>query len=122
METYKSKTMSNSNDIEERLRQLEEELNFSSKQEPMKSADPSHTNFEQATDTAKSGVVGLVSWINGLTGVTKVAAIAAVGIFTFVIIKFLVNLVAAAISLVFMVGIIYVLYKLFFAPKPPAQI
>jgi hypothetical protein len=117
--------MSQSSDIEERLRQMEQELN-SPQQPPMKSADPAQTQFNQASETvvgtAKLGAAGLVSWINGLTGVVKIGAIAVVGILTFSVVKFVVSLAAAAISLVFMVGIIYVSYKLFFEPKPPSQV
>jgi uncharacterized membrane protein len=121
--------MSNLDDLEERFRQMEREVN-NKVETPMKSADPVKSNFQsefnQATEntveTAKTSLSGLVGWINSLTGVTKIVAIAVVGILTFTIVKFLVNLVAAAISVAFMVAIAYLLYKLFFetksAPKP----
>lgn len=117
--------MSNLDDLEERFRQMEREVN-NKVESPMKSADPFKTEFNQATEntveTAKTSLSGLVNWINSLTGVTKIVAITVVGILTFTIVKFLVNLVAAAISVAFMVAIAYLLYKLFFetksAPKP----
>jgi uncharacterized membrane protein len=117
--------MSNLDDLEERFRQMEREVN-NKVEAPMKSADPFKSEFNQATEntveTAKTSLSGLVGWINSLTGVTKIVAIAVVGILTFTIVKFLVNLVAAAISVAFMVAIAYLLYKLFFetksAPKP----
>jgi uncharacterized membrane protein len=112
--------MSNSDDLEERFRQMEREVN-NKFETPMKSADPFKSEFNQASEntveTAKNSLSGLVNWINSLTGITKIGAIAIVGILTFTIVKFLVNLVAAAISLVFMLAIAYLLYKLFFESK-----
>lgn len=117
--------MSNSDDLEERFRQMEREVN-SKFESPTKSADPVKSEFNQTSnntvETAKTTVSGLVNWINSLTGVTKIVAIAVVGIITFTIVKFLVNLVAAAISLVFMFAIAYLLYKLFFESKPDSKL
>jgi uncharacterized membrane protein len=115
--------MSNSDDLEERFRQLEREVN-NKFETPMKSANPFKSEFNQASEntveTAKTSLSGLVNWINSLTGVTKIIAIAVVGILTFAIVKFLVNIVAAAVSLAFMLAIAYVLYKVFFeTPSSP---
>lgn len=117
--------MSNSDDLEEKFRQMEREVN-SKFEAPMKSADPFKSEFNQASEntveTAKTSLSGIVNWINSLTGVTKIVAIALVGILTFTIVKFLVNLVAAAVSLAFMVAIAYILYKIFFETKSSPKV
>jgi uncharacterized membrane protein len=117
--------MSNSDDLEERFRQMEQEIN-NKFEPPLKSADPVKSEFDRVSgnsvDTAKNSANGLISRINGLTGVTKIAAIAVVGIVLFTVVKFLVSLVAAAVSLVFMFAIAYVLYKIFFQTKPSSKL
>ncbi len=117
--------MSNFDDLEERFRQMEREVN-SKFETPMKSADPFKSEFNQVSEntveTAKTSLSGLVGWINSLKGVTKIVAIAVVGILTFTLVKFLVNLVAAAVSLAFMLAIGYILYKVFFETKSSPKV
>jgi hypothetical protein len=113
--------MSNPNDIEERFRQLEREVNAKS-EPPLKRAEPDK-NAQNGSpfgvdginvDTAKSGLSKLISWINSLTGPTKVIAIAVVGIIAFTILNILFKAVMAAISLGIMALVVFVLYKVFF--------
>ncbi len=116
--------MSNTDDLEERFRQMEREINnkFETPLEtPLKSADPLKSSFNRTSEhtvtTAKNSVSGLVNWLNSLTGITKIVAISVVGIITFTVVKILVNIVAAGVSLLFMLAIAYLLYKLFFETK-----
>jgi hypothetical protein len=113
----------NNNDIEERFRQLEREVNNAKgKEPPLKSAEPGK-NSQNAdpfgvdginVETAKTGLSKLISWINSLTGATKVIAIAVVGIIAFTILNILFKAVMAAISLGIMALVCFVLYKVFF--------
>ncbi|MEE3718677.1 hypothetical protein V2H45_18200 [Tumidithrix elongata RA019] len=121
--------MSNPNDIEERFRQLEREMNMKSSEPPLKRAEPEKSSQNSSPfgvdginmDTAKSGLGSLISWINSLTGATKVIAIAVVGIITFTILNILFKAVMAAISLGIMALVVFVLYKVFFQPSSSTE-
>ncbi len=116
--------MNSPDDLEERMRQLEKEMNFNQAEPPIKRAEPERTSESlphSTLDPAKLGLSGLVSWVNSLTGVTKVVAIVGLGIVAFSILKFVFNLFAAVVSLGLMALVAYVLYKLFFETQPPAS-
>jgi hypothetical protein len=117
--------MSNPNDIEERFRQLEREVNAKN-ETPLKRAEPDKNGSPFGVDginvdTAKSGLSKLISWINSLTGATKVIAIAVVGIVAFTILNILFKAVMAAISLGIMALVVFVLYKVFFQANSSSE-
>lgn len=127
--------MTNSpDDLEQRFRQLEREVDRAFTGDRMKSADPEAEPQQQPTtngnavdsgqtlvDSAKAGGMELLRWINGLTGPVKVVAVIALGIAVFSILNFVFRIVVAAISVGIMALVGYVLYKLFFAPTPPSS-
>lgn len=102
--------MNQPDDLQEKMRQMEQEVYRSVRIEPpLKSADPA---------VQSGGLNGLYQWINGLNGVAKVAAVVVLGLIAFAVISFVLKLVWAAISLSVIAVIIYVLYKVFFEPTP----
>ncbi len=125
--------MTNSpDDLEQRFRQLEREVDRAFTGDRLKSADPEAESQQQPTtngnpvesgqtlvDSAKAGGMELLRWINGLTGPVKVVAVIALGLAVFSILNFVFRLVVAAISVGIMALVGYVLYKLFFAPTAP---
>ncbi len=120
--------MSQTDNLEERFRELEREV-MSNKQQstnqtnnqthnPDKRAEPEFVAVGQSVDAAKTSVGSLISWVNSLTGVTKVAAIVVIGLVVFTVINFAFKLLAAAISIGVMALVGFILYKVFFEPTP----
>jgi hypothetical protein len=113
--------MSGLNDIEEKFRRLEREVN--DVKEEINSDNP---NPGQSSQTSATGIVGafktsladLVRWINGMTGASKVVAVVVLGLLVFTVIGFVLKLVTAAISLAVLAAVIWLLYKLFFESAP----
>jgi hypothetical protein len=102
--------MTQPDDLQERIRQMEQEVYRSVRIEPpLKSADPA---------VQSGGINGLYQWINGLNGVAKVAAVVVLGLIAFAVISFILQLVWAAITLSVFAVIVYALYKIFFETTP----
>ncbi len=115
--------MSQSDNLEERFRELEREVMGNKQQangqhDPNKRAEPERIAIGQSVDAAKTGLGSLVAWVNSLTGATKVAAIIVIGLVSFTILSFVFKLVAAAISIGIMALVGFILYKVFFEPNP----
>lgn len=97
--------MSDPNDFQEHIRQLERELHSTRGSEPpLRSADPELTRVYR--------------WVNSLTGVSKVMAVVVIGIVSFIVIGFFLQLLWQAITLGVFIAICYVLWKLFFDNSP----
>jgi ABC-type multidrug transport system fused ATPase/permease subunit len=102
--------MSNPNDFQDRMRQIEQEMYRSAGVEPpLKSADPTARSFD---------VQSIYGWVNSLTGVAKVVAVVIIGIIAFAVVSFILKLVWAAFTLAMLAVIVFVLYKVFFEPTP----
>ena len=102
--------MSNQPDeIEDRFRQLEQEVYAKNSSEPAKRAEP-----ESGAAMSGFSIQSLFSWIDQQTGVTKIVAIAVLGIGGFMVLSFLFKLVSLAISLAIFSIVAFVLYKIFF--------
>jgi hypothetical protein len=116
--------MSQTDNLEERFRELEREVMGNKQQansqphNPDKRAEPEFVAVGQGVDTAKTSLSSLVAWVNSLTGVTKVVAIAVLGLVAFTILSFVFKLVTAAISIGIMALVGFILYKVFFEPSP----
>ncbi|OIP74733.1 MAG: hypothetical protein AUK48_09070 [Oscillatoriales cyanobacterium CG2_30_44_21] len=113
--------MSQTDNIEERFRELEREVMGkqanSQSQDPNKRAEPEFVAIGQGVDTAKAGLGSLIGWVNSLTGTAKVAAIVVLGLVSFSILSFVFKLVSAAISIGIMALVGLILYKVFFEPS-----
>lgn len=113
--------MSQTDNLEERFRELEREVMGNKQQtnnqsyDPNKRAEPEFVAVTQASDAAKANVGSLINWVNKLTGATKVAAIIVIGLVSFTILSFVFKLVTAAISIGIMALVGFILYKVFFA-------
>jgi len=113
--------MSQTDNLEERFRELEREVMGNKQQtnnpsyDPNKRAEPEFVAVNQAGDAAKANVGSLITWVNKLTGATKVAAIIVIGLVSFTILSFVFKLVTAAISIGIMALVGFILYKVFFA-------
>jgi len=113
--------MSQTDNLEERFRELEREVMGNKQQinnqsyDPNKRAEPEFVAVNQASDEAKENVGSLINWVNKLTGATKVAAIIVIGLVSFTILSFVFKLVTAAISIGIMALVGFILYKVFFA-------
>ncbi len=120
--------MSQTDNLEERFRELEREVMGNKQQSnnhttnqthnPDKRAEPEFVAVGQSVDAAKTSVGSLISWVNSLTGATKVAAIVVIGLVVFTVINFAFKLLAAAISIGLMALVGFILYKVFFEPTP----
>ena len=119
--------MSQTDNLEERFRELEREV-MGNKQansqqpsqphnNPDKRAEPEFVAVSQGVDAAKISLGSLIDWVNSLTGATKVAAIVVIGLVAFTILNFVFKLVTAAISIGIMVLVGFILYKVFFEPN-----
>lgn len=110
--------MSQTDNIEERFRELEREVMGkqanNQSQDPNKRAEPEFVAIGQGVDTAKTGLSSLITWVNSLTGATKIAAIVVLGLVAFTILNFVFKLVTAAISIGIMALVGFILYKVFF--------
>jgi hypothetical protein len=111
--------MNQQDDLEERFRQLEQEVmkNRAPGTEPNKRAEPEIVGIQQGVETAKQGLAGLIEWVNSLTGPVKVIAIVVLGLIAFSLLNFVFKAVMAVISISIMALVGYVLYKLFFEPS-----
>ena len=113
--------MSQTDNLEERFRELEREVMGNKQQinnqsyDPNKRAEPEFVAVTQASDAAKANVGSLINWVNKLTGATKVAAIIVIGLVSFTILSFVFKLVTAAISIGITALVGFILYKVFFA-------
>ena len=113
--------MSQTDNLEERFRELEREVMGNKQQtnnqsyDPNKRAEPEFVAVTQASDAAKANVGSLINWVNKLTGATKVAAIIVIGLVSFTILSFVFKLVTAAISIGIMALVGFILYKVFFS-------
>ena len=116
--------MSQTDNLEERFRELEREVMGNKQQvsnpthNPDKRAEPEFVAVGQSVDAAKTSLGSLISWVNSLTGATKIAAIVVIGLVVFTIINFAFKLLAAAISIGIMALVGFILYKVFFEPAP----
>lgn len=115
--------MSQTDNLEERFRELEREVmgkQQANKQahEPDKRAEPEFVAVSQGVDAAKTSLSSLIDWVNSLTGATKIAAIIAIGLVAFTILNFVFKLVTAAISIGILALVGFILYKVFFEPNP----
>lgn len=109
--------MSSIDDLDERFRQLENEVNAKTN-ETMRRAEPERRDETPIDASAvKYSLASLIVWINGLTGATKVVAIAVVGLVAISLIGFVLKLVSLAITLAIVAVVGYVLYKVFFESK-----
>lgn len=116
--------MSQTDNLEERFRELEREVmgnkqqtnnqSYDPNKDPNKRAEPEFVAVNQAGDAAKANVGSLIAWVNKLTGATKVAAIIVIGLVSFTILSFVFKLVTAAISIGIMALVGFILYKVFF--------
>lgn len=100
MANYEGVMDRNSDSIEERFRQLEQEV--------------AGVISDSAPPKIAKGWQGLTIWVNGLTGTTKIAAVAVIGLAAFVVLNFLLKTVMAILSLAIMGMIAYVLWQIFF--------
>ena len=115
--------MSQNDNLEERFRQLEQEVmgkQQTNKQthEPEKRAEPEFATVSQGMNAAKTSLSSLIDWVNSLTGATKIAAIVVIGLVAFTILNFVFKLVTAAISISILALVGFILYKVFFEPSP----
>jgi len=112
--------MSQTDNLEERFRELEREVMGKQKAnpEPDKRAEPEFAAVGQSVEAAKTGLGSLIAWVNSLTGATKVAAIVVIGLVAFTLLNFVFKLVTAAISIGIMALVGFILYKVFFEPTP----
>jgi len=116
--------MSQTDNLEERFRELEREMMGNKQQassqthDPNKRAEPEFVAVGQSVEAAKTGLGSLIAWVNSLTGPTKVAAIVAIGLVSFTILSFVFKLVSLAISIGIMALVGFILYKVFFEPSP----
>jgi hypothetical protein len=115
--------MSQTDNLEERFRELEREVMSNKQQsksnEPDKRAEPEFVAVGQSVDAAKTSLGSLIAWVNSLTGATKIAAIVVIGLVSFSILSFVFKLVTAAISIGIMALVGFILYKVFFESTPP---
>ncbi len=114
--------MSQTDNLEERFRELEREVMGNKRQSqshaPDKRAEPEFVAVGQSVDAAKTSLGSLISWVNSLTGATKIAAIVVIGLVSFSILSFVFKLVTAAISIGIMALVGFILYKVFFESTP----
>lgn len=116
--------MSQTDNLEERFRELEREVMGNKQQSnnqthtPDKRAEPEFVAVGQTVAAAKTSVGSLITWVNSLTGATKVAAIVVIGLVVFTVTNFAFKLLAAAISIGLMALVGFILYKVFFQPTP----
>lgn len=116
--------MSQTDNLEERFRELEREVMGNKQQatnqphNPDKRAEPEFVAIGQSVDAAKTGLGSLIAWVNSLTGATKIAAIVVIGLVAFTILNFVFKLVTAAISIGILALVGFILYKVFFEPTP----
>ena len=117
--------MSQTDNLEERFRELEREVMGNKQQtssqqphDPNKRAEPEFVAVGQSVEAAKTGLSSLIAWVNSLTGATKVAAIVAIGLVSFTILSSVFKLVSLAISIGIMALVGFILYKVFFEPSP----
>jgi hypothetical protein len=119
--------MSGLNDLEEKFRRLEREVN-DVKEEINSDYSGSSAQSSQSPQISGGGIMGafktsladLVRWINGMTGATRVVAVVVLGLLTFTVISFVLKLVTAAISLAVLALVVWILYKLFFESNSPS--
>ncbi|WP_055075847.1 hypothetical protein [Pseudanabaena sp. 'Roaring Creek'] len=115
--------MSQTDNLEERFRELEREVMGNKQQassqphDPNKRAEPEFIAVEKSVDAAKSSLGSLIAWVNSLTGATKIAAIIVIGLVAFTLLNFVFKLVTAAISIGIMALVGFILYKVFFEPS-----
>lgn len=120
--------MSQTDNLEERFRELEREVIANKQQtssqthDPNKRAEPEFVAVGQSVEAAKTGLGSLIAWVNSLTGATKVAAIVAIGLVSFTILSFVFKLVSLAISIGIMALVGFILYKVFFEPSPTNKV
>jgi hypothetical protein len=120
--------MSQTDNLEERFRELEREVMGNKQQassqthDPNKRAEPEFVAVGQSVEAAKTGLGSLIAWVNSLTGATKVAAIVAIGLVSFTILSFVFKLVSLAISIGIMALVGFILYKVFFEPSPTNKV
>lgn len=118
--------MSQTDNLEERFRELEREVmgkqansqQPSQPHNPDKRAEPEFVAVSQGVDAAKTGLASLIDWVNNLTGASKVAAIVVIGLVAFTIVSFVFKLISLAISLGILALVGFILYKVFFEPNP----
>ena len=116
--------MSQTDNLEERFRELEREVMGNKQQatsqphDPNKRAEPEFVAVGQGVEVAKTSLGSLVTWVNSLTGATKIAAIVVIGLVSFTILSFVFKLVTAAISIGIMALVGFILYKVFFESTP----
>ncbi len=116
--------MSQTDNLEERFRELEREVMGNKQQagsqphNPDKRAEPEFVAVGQGVETAKTSLSSVVSWVNSLTGASKIAAIVAIGLAAFTIVSFLLKLVSLAVSIGIMALVGFILYKVFFESSP----
>ncbi len=113
--------MSQTDNLEERFRELEREVMGNKQQatsNPDKRAEPEFVAVGQSVDAAKTSLSSLINWVNSLTGATKIVAIVVIGLVVFTVINFAFKLLAAAISIGIMALVGFILYKVFFEPTP----
>ncbi len=116
--------MSQTDNLEERFRELEREVMGNKQQSssqphnPDKRAEPEFVAVGQSVSAAKTSLSSVVSWVNSLTGASKIAAIVAIGLVTFTILSFVFKLVTATISIGIMALVGFILYKVFFESSP----
>jgi len=119
--------MSQTDNLEERFRELEREVMGNKQQansqphDPNKRAEPEFVAVSQGVDAAKTSVGSLISWVNSLTGATKIAAIVVIGLVAFTILNFVFKLLTAAISIGIMALVGFILYKVFFEPSSASK-
>jgi hypothetical protein len=119
--------MSQTDNLEERFRELEREVMGNKQQansqmhDPNKRAEPEFVAVGQGVDAAKTSLSSLITWVNGLTGATKVAAIVVIGLVAFTILNFVFKLLTAAISIGIMALVGLILYKVFFEPSAASK-
>jgi hypothetical protein len=112
--------MSQTDNLEERFRELEREVMGKQKAnpEPDKRAEPEFVAVGQSVEAAKTGLGSLIAWVNSLTGAPKVAAIVVIGLIAIMIISFVFRLVSLAITIGLFALVGFILYKVFFEPTP----
>ena len=116
--------MSQTDNLEERFRELEREV-MGNKQsassqphDPNKRAEPEFAAVGQSVEVAKTSLGSLVTWVNSLTGATKIAAIVVIGLVAFTILSFVFKLVTLTIAIGILALVGFILYKVFFETSP----
>lgn len=110
-------------DLEQRKRQLEVELNRepSAISQTPEYTSPTETSLQTNTSTLPSQLKNFFEWFNNLSGLGKLIVTGVAAIVGLVILRTVFKLVAAVISLAVLAVLLYVAYQFFIVRSPETK-